>query len=181
MDRKYLLLSALGLTFVLVGGAWVWLLRLVPPGPARSAVVVLLGVAVVGLYMSLLVNHIRKIFRGEKFWLHGLWVIGELLLFLVGFASLHQHLGIIDNTRPGSPIVHDFWLSAYFSVITFTTVGYGDMYPTGLGRALAALQGFSGYLVLGVLASTAASVLSPYSRAGSEGTGGGGDGEGKAQ
>lgn len=41
--------------------------------------------------------------------------------------------------------------SLYFSVVTITTLGYGDISPTsGLGKALAALQSLSGVLILGL-------------------------------
>lgn len=167
MQRKLLVGSGLLLAFVLLGGAWVSLLRLLPDGLPRSLAVGGLGVAVVGLYVSLLVQHIRGLLRGgERFWLQALMVLAELALLLAGFASMYAHLGIMNNTLPDSPVVHDFGLGIYLSIVTFTTVGYGDMYPVGLGRALAALQGLSGYLVLGILASTAASLVSPYSPAG---------------
>jgi len=32
----------------------------------------------------------------------------------------------------------------YFSVVTFTTLGYGDMVPVGAARALAAFEAFTG-------------------------------------
>lgn len=166
MDRKLILPFASLLAFLLLGGVWSGVLRALPEEGPRSAVALLLGLAVVAAYLALLVDHIRHVLKGERFALHGLLVVAELAVLLAGFASVYRALGIIDATRPGSPVVHDFWLGAYLSVMTFTTVGYGDLYPDASGRALAALQGLSGYLVLGILASTAASVLSPYSPAG---------------
>ncbi len=38
----------------------------------------------------------------------------------------------------------------YFSIVTFTTLGYGDYQPVGYGRYLAATQALAGYLVLGL-------------------------------
>ena len=36
----------------------------------------------------------------------------------------------------------------YFSAITFTTVGYGDVSPTGILKLVASLEGFLGILLV---------------------------------
>lgn len=50
-------------------------------------------------------------------------------------------LGVWDNTKV-------FFSSLYFSVVTFTTLGYGDLAPVGFARALAALEAFIGSFTL---------------------------------
>lgn len=40
--------------------------------------------------------------------------------------------------------LHALLTSSYFSVVTFTTLGYGDITPVGLARPVAALQAFTG-------------------------------------
>ncbi|HEV7299389.1 MAG TPA: potassium channel family protein [Tepidisphaeraceae bacterium] len=164
MQKKVLALGGLGLAFVLLGGTWVGLLRLLPDGlPYRIAIFVI-GLMVVAVYIALLVLHVRRILGDRGSLAFQLTcVLGEMVLLLAAFASIHQRLGILDNTGASTTVVHDFWRSFYFSFITFTSVGFGDFYPVAAGRALAALQGFTGYLVLGILASTAASLLSPHS------------------
>jgi voltage-gated potassium channel Kch len=37
-----------------------------------------------------------------------------------------------------------FVSSLYYSVVTFTTLGYGDFTPVGISRAIAALEAFTG-------------------------------------
>lgn len=37
-----------------------------------------------------------------------------------------------------------FWSSLYYSVVTFTTLGYGDFTPVGISRAIAAFEAFTG-------------------------------------
>lgn len=165
--RHYLQLSGLFFLFLMFGGAWTWLVRLLPEGLPRDLVVLALGVAFVVVYLVLLVRRIRVVLRGpEQLWPHVGLLLVELGVLLLAFALMHQEIGIVDTTRPGNPVTHDLWSSLYFSIITFTTVGFGDFYPVGAGRALAALQGLTGYLILGSLASTVASMLSPYSKAG---------------
>ncbi len=43
---------------------------------------------------------------------------------------------------------YDFISCLYFSVVTFTTLGYGDITPIGLSRVVAALEAFSGSFTL---------------------------------
>lgn len=158
------------LLFLLVGAAWAGLVRVVPPGPPRSVVAVGVGFAVLATYVWLLLGQVRVILRGtERLRLHALLAAAEVVTMLVAFGAVYQHLGIMDNSLPGTPVVHEFWTSVYYAVVTFTTLGYGDFYPRGAGRALAGMQALTGYLVLGLLASAAASVISPHSPAGSGG------------
>lgn len=43
---------------------------------------------------------------------------------------------------------YDFVSCLYFSVVTFTTLGYGDITPVGLSRIIAAIEAFSGSFTL---------------------------------
>jgi len=46
-------------------------------------------------------------------------------------------------------IFADFETGLYFSTITFSTVGYGDVVPAHAWRVLAALEGVNGFLLIG--------------------------------
>jgi hypothetical protein len=45
--------------------------------------------------------------------------------------------------------LRDFSTAVYFSTITFSTVGYGDVVPAHDWRMLAALEGVNGFLLIG--------------------------------
>ena len=64
----------------------------------------------------------------------GLSASGELIRF-------NPQWGFIDN-------LHSYFSSLYFSVVTFTTLGYGDLVPVGFARTLAALEAFLGSFTL---------------------------------
>ena len=73
---------------------------------------------------------------------------GFTLILAVLFGLGYQNVGIDmgDNATPLSPY--------YFSVVTLTTLGYGDVVPTtSAGQALVMLQVIVGYLMLGGLIS----------------------------
>ncbi|WP_108046123.1 ion channel [Bosea sp. 124] len=59
-------------------------------------------------------------------------VIGVMSL-PVHFALIYLELGIYESGRPDSPI--DFLDAIYFSVVTWTTLGYGDILPHKSARA----------------------------------------------
>jgi hypothetical protein len=46
-------------------------------------------------------------------------------------------------------VVPDFETALYFSTITFSTVGYGDVVPAHEWRQFAALEGVNGFLLIG--------------------------------
>jgi len=45
--------------------------------------------------------------------------------------------GLVEN-------IYNFLSCLYFSVVTFTTLGYGDLTPVGFARAMAAFEAFVG-------------------------------------
>jgi hypothetical protein len=64
----------------------------------------------------------------------------------------------------GQSIFHDGVLSGlyrtlYFSVVTFSTLGYGDIYPVGFLKALAATEAFIGLVVTAIFAVSLARKL----------------------
>ncbi len=75
-----------------------------------------------------------------------------VFIFAFGYAFLgiESDEGIIicstNNSLVENLIV--FYDSIYFSVITFTTLGYGDLIPTGYTRALSAIEAFGGSFTL---------------------------------
>ena len=55
------------------------------------------------------------------------------------WAGVYRQLGVLP----------DFETALYFSTITFSTVGYGDVVPAHDWRVLAALEGVNGFLLIG--------------------------------
>jgi len=54
-----------------------------------------------------------------------------------GMVRLNLHVGMAENMK-------SFLLCVYYSVVTFTTLGYGDFTPVGWSRLVAASEAFTG-------------------------------------
>ncbi len=78
----------------------------------------------------------------------------EIWVYAIGYGLLDGVAGFghIVATTPLAPELG--WLDyIYFSFVTFTTVGYGDLVPAGPIRFIAATEALNGWVLLGWSAS----------------------------
>lgn len=67
----------------------------------------------------------------------------------VHFAVLYSWIGIY---RPGSDVqITDFGSAFYFSVVTWTTLGYGDIVPGNNARLIVVAEVAASYVVMALL------------------------------
>jgi hypothetical protein len=176
---RFVTVTGLFVGLLLTGGVWIALTELIPAGTPRDAATAGLGLVFVGLFLWLLVDRVRALYSAEGFrWRDLAMLAVNLLLMLAAYAWIYTVTGVTDTTQDGNPTIGgqgEAWSLTtylrcfYFSVATLTTVGYGDFRPTpGIGRWIAASQALLGYIVLGVLASTAADIISSVSKDGAE-------------
>ncbi|MHC4528776.1 MAG: potassium channel family protein [Planctomycetota bacterium] len=66
---------------------------------------------------------------------------------IIGFAYMYLHFGLVRQSDSTNPIT-TVWEALYFSLVTITTLGYGDMYPVGLGRFCVFVQTIMGIVML---------------------------------
>ena len=72
-----------------------------------------------------------------------IFVTGISNIFI--FSAIYYQIGLYD----GESIVRgSFVTSTYFSIVTWTTLGYGDLQPIGLLRLVAAIEALLGYLYM---------------------------------
>jgi hypothetical protein len=79
---------------------------------------------------------------------------------IMSYAIVYKLLGIIDTSITGGrSVTHDPETCLYFSVVTWTTLGYGDFRPVPGARLVAASEAMVGYIAMAVLISAFARVL----------------------
>jgi voltage-gated potassium channel Kch len=114
-------------------------------------------IAVFGLLLLLLtavfVRVIRGLSDGKRILLLGL----TLVAVIVEYAYLYSIDGICSDTDC-LRVENDWATTLYFSIVTFTTTGYGDFHPQKADRLVAASEALAGYLFFGLFVS----LLSSY-------------------
>jgi Ion channel len=75
-------------------------------------------------------------------------VLCSLAYWLAGFTA---HDGLLSGGRHLDASPHNLLVALYFSFVTATSVGYGDVVPLGLVRALAIAEAVAGLLIFGAV------------------------------
>lgn len=73
--------------------------------------------------------------------------ICAILYFLLGVQSPEGIIKLSFDKGLGDNLTN-FFATIYFSVVTFTTLGYGDIQPVGLSRLVATIEAFVGSFAL---------------------------------
>ncbi|MEO6244242.1 MAG: potassium channel family protein [Opitutaceae bacterium] len=78
----------------------------------------------------------------------------EIWIYAAGYSLLNGVEGFGRIARATAEATELGWLDhVYFSFVTFTTVGYGDVVPVGPIRFIAATEALNGWMLLGWSAS----------------------------
>ncbi|WP_432452263.1 MULTISPECIES: ion channel [unclassified Agarivorans] len=75
-------------------------------------------------------------------------IFSSALVYL--FTGIHFNGNIVtfDLNQTATQNMVAFFECLYYSVVTFTTLGYGDFTPVGLSRVFAAIEAFSGSFII---------------------------------
>jgi len=86
-------------------------------------------------------------------WIRLFWVTGSLILLfsiLYWISSQISWIGYIEGYS--NDLLYSFGQSLYYSIVTFTTLGYGDMVPIGIEmKFLSALQTLLGAVFMALI------------------------------
>lgn len=110
------------------------------------------------VYLKICIHCMRE--RRQNLNMRVGFLIGSLsymLCIIFYFAFVYVTLGIFGDKQE---LAHDPYISIYFSVITWTTVGYGDFIPSPQTRLYAAVEALLGYIFMVMFISTFIHVFS---------------------
>ncbi len=86
--------------------------------------------------------------EGENLLLIGM-AFFSIFLMMYTFATIY-HLNGLVNYDSGAPVTN-FYEVFYFSGVTWTTLGYGDMVPTGMGKILSVIESMMGWVLMSLI------------------------------
>lgn len=86
------------------------------------------------------------------------WIIVLIFLVIFLFSCIYFSTTIVENGKP----IQDGSDAFYFSIVTFTTLGYGDFQPPPEARFYAATESILGYIILGIFVATTINILQSY-------------------
>ena len=99
-------------------------------------------VAIVPYYVYWAINHDLKKHRLEAFLNYCL----ILFTMIATFSVIYEMEGIICSGET----IKDTYHSVYFSIVTWTTLGYGDCLPSENIKHIAAIEALFGYLMMAI-------------------------------
>lgn len=79
-------------------------------------------------------------------WLLITGILAQIAAYILAFALYFAFTGLVQS--PGGV---DLRTALYFSVVTWTTLGYGDLQPLPEDRLIAAFAAFMGYFYMALL------------------------------
>ena len=80
--------------------------------------------------------------------------IAEIWIYALGYGLVDGLEGFGGIAKTAAQALPDDWLDyIYFSFVTYTAVGYGDLVPVGPIRFIAATEALNGWLLIGWSAS----------------------------
>jgi hypothetical protein len=82
-------------------------------------------------------------------------LLSVMWLFIASYGAIFCIVGVLDNGKES----HDALTCTYLSLVTWTTVGYGEVVPMKAARLWAASEALTGYVTMIVFISTIARVI----------------------
>lgn len=73
--------------------------------------------------------------------------ISLIPIIIISYTDIYKYLGIIGSQ---GHLTQDPISCFYFSIVTWTTLGYGDFRPSPEARLFAASEAILGYLFMGI-------------------------------
>jgi hypothetical protein len=99
---------------------------------------------VAGVWLFVVVMYLSSSFRGLLYAIFATVLAAlAVMMILFAYAGIYRIVGIVDTSAHA--VSHGAADCLYFSIVTFTTLGYGDFYPEPATRLVAASEAIAGY------------------------------------
>lgn len=110
------------------------------------------GIGLISIALFFMFSSILFKGLGENRTIGGTLIISfsGIAALISNFAVLYRWIGI---KSPTGEISHGIWDTIYFSVVTWTTLGYGDFTPSEEARYVVVTEVIIGHLTIGLLIS----------------------------
>lgn len=132
---------------------------LVTSGPVAVGIAT---ISLVGTALALLSMFLSVLYKGvgtrRSILSICLVALTGVLAMPLNFAVLYRWIGIQVASTGGR--VEDLLDAVYFSVVTWTTLGYGDILPLPGARWIVVVESMTGYVVMALLISALVAALS---------------------
>jgi len=113
-----------------------------------------------GIYLGIAIPYCLLMTIKKRMYIHITFLFGYLIVVIILFYTyVYTSYGIISSN---GVMTKDENTCAYFSVVTFTTLGYGDYAPSEKAKIYAASEALIGYLLLGFFVSLLIIFLQRY-------------------
>jgi hypothetical protein len=86
----------------------------------------------------------------------------EIVLYAFAFYLMHGHLGLGTIEGATGEGLMDYF---YFSIVSYTTLGFGDVYPSGPIRTVVGVEALNGLVLIGWSSSYTYLAMQRFSRA----------------
>jgi len=125
--------------------------------PAELSVLLLILSYTTAIYTVALMTGNQNDSYGDALYFYLILIIATVAIF----ASIYWQYGLISN---GEKVDITIMKSIYFSITTWTTLGYGDFSPTPRIRHITSIQAILGYVGLGLWVSLITSFMNQLQR-----------------
>ena len=117
--------------------------------------VLIATIAAISLIFCYTISTIRDVvkntsYKGYTVFGNALFVIPFIYSLVFFFQSNEDSSCLVDKTSDGDQVIN-LSDAIYFSYVTWTTLGYGDIQPVGFCRILAASEAVVGYVFLALV------------------------------
>ena len=126
-----------------------------------NSIIALMSIACLALILRPIASFLRALVSDRRLGLRDTLIelVRIYILSVFGFAVFYFYFGLMKPAQIESTVFLNYLDSLYFSVVTFTTLGYGDFQPCPSIRLVASIEALLGVFMLPLASAAIVSEL----------------------